>query len=74
MTQLFFVPTNYAIKKKTPKFFLLYEGSFKIVEVKQHNVYTLISPDDGILRCTHNVIHLENIFHPLVLTIPVSPS
>lgn len=46
------------IGKRIAKFFLFYEGPFKIVEVKRHNAYNSISLDDDVLSGTYDVIHL----------------
>lgn len=47
------------IDKKISKFFLLYDGPFKIKSVKTVNAYELVHPDDDTPKGTHNVIHLK---------------
>lgn len=54
-----------ALDKKISKFFLLYEGSFKISSIKSQNAYTIIDPNDNSSKGTHNVIHLKKYTTPL---------
>lgn len=47
------------IDKKIAKFFLLYDGPFKIKSIKTVNAYELVHPDDDTPKGTHNTIHLK---------------
>lgn len=53
-----------ATDKKISKFFLLYEGPYRISSIKSHNAYTLLNPDDNVLIGTYNVIHLKKYTQP----------
>lgn len=48
-----------AIQKEIKKFFLLYDGPFVVNKLVGNNAYELVSPVDGTLRGTFNVIHLK---------------
>jgi len=55
-----------AIDKKISKFFLLYEGPYKISSIKSHNAYVLLDPNDNSPKGTHNIIHLKKYNDPLI--------
>lgn len=52
------------VEKKISKFFLLYDGPFKITNIKTTNAYELAHPDDGTPKGTHNIIHLKPYIPP----------
>jgi len=52
------------IDKKISKFFLLYNGPFKIKNVKTINAYELVHPDDDTPKGTHNIVHLKPYIPP----------
>lgn len=57
------------VDKKISKFFLLYDGPFRIKTIKTSNAYELVTPDEGTPRGTHNVIHLKPYVIPVLDTI-----
>lgn len=58
--------SNY-VDKKISKFFLLYEGPYKVTQIKKHNSYALINPNDGSNRGTFNIIHLKKYVPPVTM-------
>jgi len=52
------------VDNKISKFFLLYDGPYKIINIKSVNAYELIHPEDHTPRGTHNVIHLKRYQPP----------
>jgi len=58
------------IDKKISKFFLLYDGPYKIKNIKTVNAYELVSPDDDTPKGTHNVVHLKPYIAPTSITLP----
>jgi len=54
------------VDKKISKFFLLYDGPFKITDIKTTNAYELAHPDDGTPKGTHNITNLKPYIPPTV--------
>lgn len=52
------------IDKKISKFFILYEGPYKISSVKSHNAYTLVDPHENVPKGTHNIVNLKKYHTP----------
>lgn len=52
------------VEKKISKFFLLYEGPYRIQKVKSVNAYTLVHPEDNSIKGTYNVVHLRPYKNP----------
>ncbi|CAI6372039.1 unnamed protein product [Macrosiphum euphorbiae] len=48
-----------AVDRQIKKFFMLYEGPYNIIEVKNHNAYVLNDPVTNQVRGTFNVIFLR---------------
>lgn len=48
-----------SLGKTIKKFFLLYQGPYKISKVLNNNAYVLVHPVSGVYRSTRNVIHLK---------------
>lgn len=46
------------------KFFMLYEGSFNVIEIKCHNAYILLNPKTNRIRGTYNIIFLREYISP----------
>lgn len=53
------------LDKKISKFFLLYDGPFKVKSIKTVNAYELVHPDDHTPKGTHNIIHLKPYIPPI---------
>jgi len=53
------------IDKKISKFFLLYDGPFKVKNVKNVNAYELVNPDDDTPHGTYNVNQLKPYIPPV---------
>ncbi|CAI6371805.1 unnamed protein product [Macrosiphum euphorbiae] len=53
------------IDKKISKFFLLYDGPFKVKNVKNVNAYELVNPDDDTPQGTYNVSQLKPYIPPV---------
>lgn len=47
------------------KFFLLYEGLYGIVSVKQNNAYVVVDPGSREVRGTFNVVFLRKYIPPV---------
>lgn len=58
-------PSN-LVDKKISKFFLLFEGPYKIKCTKLVNAYELVHPEDNTPKGTHNVIHLKPYIAPIL--------
>lgn len=52
------------IEKKISKFFMLYEGPYKVILVKQVNAYAVANPDNNTYRGTFNVTHMKRYLPP----------
>lgn len=53
------------IDKKISKFFLLYDGPFKVKNIKNVNAYELVDPDDDTPHGTYNVNQLKPYIPPV---------
>lgn len=53
------------IDKKISKFFLLYDGPFKVKNIKNVNAYELVNPDDDTPHGTYNVNQLKPYIPPV---------
>jgi len=55
-----------AVDQCIRKFFLLYEGPYKIIEVKCRNAYVLVDPETNLIQGTFNVIFLRQYVDPVL--------
>jgi len=54
------------INKKIFKFFLLYDGPFKVKSIENVNAYELVHPEDDTPQGTHNISQLKPYIPPIV--------
>jgi len=52
------------LDKEISKFFLLYNGPFKIKSINTINAYELVHPDDDTPKGTHNIVHIKPYLPP----------
>lgn len=53
-----------AVDHQIKKFFMLYEGPYKVVEIKSCNAYVVADPVTNQVRGTYNVVFLRKYIHP----------
>lgn len=60
------------VEKKIAKFFLLYDGPFRVKGIKKQNAYELVNPVDNSPKGTHSVIHLKKYNEPVPVALTMS--